>query len=117
MNPLWNSIITAGVSKGQSFLGITDIYGSTYTDNLFATGFGMHLAIPLMRKAWRPDLTKQEAQTLLEDCMRVLFYRDCRALNSIQIGTVTASGIEITPAYSLPTQWEYKRMVNPNDTS
>lgn len=33
-------------------------------------------------------MTEGEARALLEDCLRVLFYRDCRALNRIQIGKV-----------------------------
>ena len=37
------------------------------------------MALPLLRKAWREDLTESEATTLLTDSMRVLFYRDTRA--------------------------------------
>lgn len=36
-------------------------------------------------------MTEGEARALLEDCLRVLFYRDCRALNRIQIGKVGPS--------------------------
>ena len=30
-------------------------------------------------------MDEASARTLLEDCLRVLWYRDCRALNKIQI--------------------------------
>ena len=39
-----------------------------------------------MGEQWRPDLTEGEARALLEDCLRVLFYRDCRASSLIQLG-------------------------------
>lgn len=63
---------------------MTDMYGSTYTADVLATGFGLHLAIPLLRKRQRNDMTHAEAKALLEDCMKVLFYRDCRTLNSVR---------------------------------
>ena len=64
-------------------LGIVDLIGTTYSEDFLATGFGGHLAIPLIRDRWRADLTEEEARQLLEDCMRVLFYRDCRASNKV----------------------------------
>jgi hypothetical protein len=60
-------------------LGIVDLIGTTYTEDFLATGFGNHLAVPLMRERWSPDMSEEEARLLLEDCMRVLWYRDCRA--------------------------------------
>ena len=43
-----------------SFLGTVDMRGNSYTGNHLATGFGHHLAIPLLRKHWKPDMTKAE---------------------------------------------------------
>jgi len=38
--------------------------------------------------------------------MRVLFYRDCRALNKIQIAKVTKEdGVLISDPYELETDW------------
>ena len=59
-----------------------------YEDNFVATGLGAHMALPLMRKAWKEDMTEDEARKLLVDCMRVLFYRDTRASAKITIGKV-----------------------------
>ena len=33
-----------------------------YEDNILATGFGGHLALPILRKKWRPDLEEGEAR-------------------------------------------------------
>jgi 20S proteasome subunit beta 7 len=51
---------------------------------------------------------------LLESCMKVLFYRDCRTINKYNIAKVTKSGVEISKPYVLPTKWDYKRFVNPH---
>ena len=40
-----------------------------------SSGFGAYLAIPLIRERWSPDMEEGEARALLEDCLRVLFYR------------------------------------------
>ena len=82
MNPLWNDVLVAGMGGedgSEPFLGSVDKIGTAYTDDTLATGFGSYLALPIMRERWRPDLEEGEARALLEDCLRVLFYRDCRA--------------------------------------
>ncbi len=72
----------------HSFLGQVDLYGTAFQDTTLATGYGAHIARPLMRKAYRPDLSEEEARKVLEDCMRVMFYRDARTINRIQLAKV-----------------------------
>jgi len=118
VDPLWNTLLIAGVDpkdKSNHFLGCVDIYGSSYTADVLATGYGQHLAIPLLRKHQHNDMTYEEAKALLEDCQRVLIYRDCRTLNSFQLATITATGPLISSPYTLDTQWTFKRFVNPGD--
>jgi len=114
VNPLWNSLITAGFRSGESFLGFVDLYGSNFTADILATGYGQHLALPLLRKYHRLDLTFDEAKELLESCMKVLIYRDTKTLNSFQLATITAEGPKISDPYSIPTFWEYKRFIDPH---
>ena len=71
-----------------------------------ATGFGAYLAIPIIRDRWRADLTEAEARTLMEDCLRVMFYRDCRASSRIQIAKATAEGTLVSEPFDLQTDWE-----------
>jgi len=106
MNPLWNDLLVAGFKDGKSFLGNVDYIGTAFEDDFLATGFGSYLAIPILRKKWHPDMEEGEARALLEECLRVLFYRDCRALNKIRIAKATAEGTAISPAYTLSTSWE-----------
>lgn len=104
-NPLWGQFIVAGYENNTVTLGLADLRGTSFVDNHLATGYGAHIARPLIRKAWRADLTEAEAKKLLEDCMLVLYYRDARSYNRIQMARVTAEGVAISPQYSLETDW------------
>lgn len=59
--------------------------GVHYKDNYVATGFGNYLAIPILRKEWRDDLSIEEAMKILEKCMRILLYRDRSSINKYQV--------------------------------
>eukprot|EP01092_Planopodium_desertum_P013962 TRINITY_DN68895_c1_g1_i4.p1 TRINITY_DN68895_c1_g1~~TRINITY_DN68895_c1_g1_i4.p1 ORF type:complete len:264 (-),score=33.04 TRINITY_DN68895_c1_g1_i4:58-765(-) len=107
MDPLWNQIVVAGHEEGKPFLGLADLYGSCYEDTTIATGYGAYIAIPLLRKAYRDDLTEEEAKKIVEDSLRVLYYRDARALNKIQIGVITATKVEISDPKILDTHWTH----------
>jgi 20S proteasome subunit beta 7 len=113
MDPYWNKFLIAGHKDGQSFLGYLDLYGTQFTENYAATGYGNMLCLPLIRERWRPDLSEDEARMLLEECMRVLWYRDTKALNKIQVAKITAEGQAISEPYSLETKWDYKLFVKP----
>jgi len=110
-DPLWGEYVIGGFRDGKSYLGVADFHGTAYQDTTIATGFGNHLARPLLRDFFSTknndpsQVTYEEAKTLLETCLKVLFYRDARALNRIQIATVTAEGIKISEPYELPTDW------------
>ncbi|OQR83545.1 proteasome subunit beta [Achlya hypogyna] len=112
-DPLWNTFLVAGVEKGEAFLGQVTMIGNAFTGNYLATGFGHHLATPLLRNEWRVDLTEQEAHALLEKCMRVCYYRDCRTLNRIVVARVNEQGTSISEPYALDTKWDYASFVAP----
>jgi 20S proteasome subunit beta 7 len=103
MNPYWNDIVVAGWDDQaeKPFLGTVDKLGTTLQENLVATGFGAYLAMPLLRDKWRADLSEGEARALLEDAMKVLFYRDCRASARIQLAKCTSDGCIVSEPYEL----------------
>jgi len=111
MDPLWNSIVIAGFRNGKSYLGTTDLYGTMYEDDFIATGLGAHMALPLLREGWKADLTEAEATKLVQDSMRVLFYRDTRAGSNIHLGKADASGITVSEPIKLETYWEFPEFV------
>lgn len=105
-NPYWNEVLVAGTDEvGKPFLGQVDKIGTTLQENFLATGFGAYLAIPILREKWRPDLDEGEAVAILEDCLKVLFYRDCRAGALVQLAKSTADSCTISDPYQLETQW------------
>lgn len=114
MDPLWNSLVIGGVNgAGTPFLGTVGMVGTSYTDQTVATGFGNHLARPIMRDRHRPDMSEEEATTLLHDCLRVCYYRDKQSINKFQIAKVTKEGVTISEPFALETQWGYKAFANP----
>ena len=60
-----------------------DKLGTAYKDPVIATGYGAYMATPLLRNAWKPDLTEEEARKVITDSMRTLYYRDARSFNKV----------------------------------
>lgn len=90
MNPLWNACVVAGLSDDKPVLKYVDLLGVTYESACIATGFGGHLAIPLLRQkcdfeAEYADISLDEAEKVIKECMKVLYYRDARALDKYSL--------------------------------
>jgi len=110
MDPLWNSLIVGGRKEGKSFLGYVDLLGTTYSSPTIATGYGAYIAQPLLRKAVEgreTTLTEEEGRKILQECMKVLFYRDARSLNKYQIATITDQGPSISESQISETEWAF----------
>ncbi|KAJ1801439.1 Proteasome subunit beta type-7 [Coemansia sp. RSA 2399] len=113
-DPLLNTYVVAGVDGGDKFLGYVDLLGTTYESPTIATGYGLHMAQPILRKrveGREDEITEEEAVAILDDCMRVLYYRDARSFNRLIRGKVTAQGVEITEPYSLDTNWSFAESI------
>lgn len=100
-NPLWNQILVAGLDEeSKPFLASADLLGTTFTAPSLATGFGAHLAQPLLRKLAgdekaAAELTEAEAVEAVKECMKVLFYRDARSMDKYSIAVVKREGIHL----------------------
>jgi len=115
MNPLWNNVVVAGFKEnGETFLGTSDKIGTAYEEDFVATGMGLHMAMPILREKWQPDMSKAEAKALLSECLRVLFYRDCRTINKITFAKVDSKGARVSKPEVLSTEWEYQTFINPS---
>ncbi|KAL2215667.1 nucleophile aminohydrolase, partial [Thermoascus aurantiacus ATCC 26904] len=113
-NPLWNHILVAGFDgDGKPFLSSADLLGTTFSAPHLATGFGAHLAIPILRRLFPEEMptesiTKEQAVAALKECMKVLFYRDARSLDNYSIAVVTKEGIELKEDEKLEAQsWAF----------
>ncbi|KAK1858193.1 hypothetical protein I4F81_000804 [Pyropia yezoensis] len=111
VDPLWNSVLVAGFHKGEGTLSLVDLYGTAYSSDVLATGFALHLGLPLLRNAHRPDITVAEAKVVMNDVLKVLFYRDARTNDVVQLATVTAAGVEVGDMVKLDTEWNHKAFV------
>jgi len=108
-NPLWVQMPVGGMVDGKPYLSYVDMYGSTYEEDYVCTGFGAHLALPLIRDAWKADLSEADARALLVKCLKVLYYRDCRASANVKFSTVTSAGVNIEEEQMLETVWSFDR--------
>ena len=113
-NPLWNQILVAGTDNdGKPFLSSVDLLGTTFSAPTLATGFGAHLAQPILRRLAEDEkdverINRDTAVNAVKECMKVLFYRDARSLDSYSIGVVTAQGIDIQDDVKLEGQsWAF----------
>lgn len=98
---------TTDEGQKKPFLGQLDLFGTAFETKVSATGYGLYLALPLLRNEWREDLSYDEAKALLEKCLKVLLYRDARASDRVQMANITAAGVAIGEPYRLDTagQW------------
>lgn len=95
MNPLWNAVIVGGFNDDKTpFLKFVDLLGVTYQSSTIATGFGSHLAIPLLRKLIPYDkdyenVEEAQAREAITNSLRVLYYRDARAADKYSLVTIS----------------------------
>jgi len=110
-DPLWTTIVVGGMENGAPFLGFVDKLGTAYKDPIITTGYASMIATPLLRRSWRPDLTQEEAVKLIEDSMRVMFYRDARAFHKYQLGIVNAAGGNIQGPLDIKPDWSIAHLI------
>ncbi|KAL5363757.1 nucleophile aminohydrolase [Aspergillus floccosus] len=117
-NPLWNHILVVGFDgEKKPFLSSADLLGTTYSAPHLATGFGAHLAIPILRRLFpeeRPveQVTKEEAVAALRECLKVLWYRDARSLDKYSLAIITEGGIEMHEDQRLEAQsWAFAETI------
>ncbi|KAK8405114.1 hypothetical protein O3P69_001594 [Scylla paramamosain] len=117
-DPLWLESVVAGYKGDTPFLGFVDKIGTAFEAKEVATGFGVHLAIPMIREAReKGNLTREAARKLLVDCLKVLYYRDCRAHFKYQLADITPEGVTIHDDLDLKqeTSWEVASFVRGYD--
>lgn len=114
-NPLWNMMLVAGFDEDDKpFLASADLLGTTFSSPTLATGFGAHLAQPLLRRLMPdeeesvPNVTKEQAVEAVKACMKVLFYRDARSMDKYSIAVITKDGVDLNEDVKLENQsWAF----------
>ena len=102
-DPIWVTCVVGGINRttGESFLGSSDFHGTKIEANYIITGLGNAYCQVLLANKWRADMSYEEAKALIEDCMRVMFYRDKKAHDEIQISTITKEGVQMGEKYRI----------------
>jgi len=117
-NPLYNQFIVVGKKENEApLLAFCDHQGTYFEDDYCATGFGAYLAMPLLRTKWTPSMTKQEATDLMVECLKICFYRDCRAYSKYTIGCCDGKTVEISAPLNLDHFWEHEAWMKNTLTS
>ena len=113
-NPLWNQLLVAGLDgDGKPFLSSADLLGTTFSAPTLATGYGAHLAQPILRRLVEddkdvPSIDREAAVAAIRECMKVLFYRDARSMDRYSIAVVTKDGIDLKEDEQLEAQsWAF----------
>jgi 20S proteasome subunit beta 7 len=117
-NPLWNHLLISGLDgDAKPFLASADLLGTTFSSPTLATGFGAHLAQPILRRtipdeASVQNVSKADAVNLVKECMKVLFYRDARSMDKYSIAVVTKEGVELKENEKLENQsWAFAEQI------
>ena len=111
--PYMNKFVLVGVDPKtkESFIGVCDSIGTRWTDECAAAGMAAYNALPMVRRAQEVKnglLTRAEAMEVLENCLRVIFYRECRAINRFQITDATAERVTISEPFVVSTNFEFE---------
>jgi 20S proteasome subunit beta 7 len=110
-NPLWLDLVVGGMEDEEPFLGHINVRGRAYTNNVIATGFGTHLALPLLREySDKGPLSKAQAEELVKKSMEVLFYRDCRGYPKYSQANISLEGCDIKKL-DVDQNWELAKMI------
>ena len=112
-------MLVAGLDgENKPFLSSLDLLGTTYSSPTLATGFGAHIAQPLLRKVADEEskvegVTRERAIEAIKECMKVLFYRDARSLDRYSIAVISKEGgIELKEDEQLEGQsWAFAETI------
>jgi len=108
--PLWIDMVIGGMQDGVPFLGHVDFRGRAYEDTAIATGYGKHLALPLIREKTENQtvqLNNERAIELTKNCMEVLYYRDCQGFPQYKIASCDAEGAKVDGPLNVAEKWDF----------
>ncbi|CAD5207288.1 unnamed protein product [Bursaphelenchus okinawaensis] len=103
MDPLWNTLIVAGMNPEPTydelapFIGVITQRGVAYEAKSVATGLGQMLLNESMERTIREEgkLTKDGALNLLRETVKLGYYHDCCADNEIDLSVVDKEGTHL----------------------
>ena len=103
-DPLWVTALIGGVNPKtkEVFLGSSNFHGTRLMEDYLITGLGNAYCQNLFGSRWNAEMSYDEAKVLVEDCMRILFFRDKKSADTIQISTIThQEGVKMGEPYKI----------------
>lgn len=70
-DPLWNSLVVAGMQEGEPFCALVTMIGVHYEDKYICTGFASQLGLPLIRDEHTANMSEADASTMLQQALKV----------------------------------------------
>lgn len=112
-DPFWNNFVVGGLQDGEPFLGTVDKLGTAYEDKAICTGYGAHMALPLIRDYMdkNADISEEDAKRLVHKCMEILFYRDARSYPKYQYSIITPGRVVVEGPVHVEQNWNLATMI------
>lgn len=114
MKPLYVDMVVGGIEKTrQPFLSGIDMRGCAYQNYAVATGMARHLALPLIheQKPREREFDFSEACKLIQDCMRILYYRDTRSIPQYMVCICTNEECSVKGPFKVEENWTFANKV------
>jgi len=92
MFPLYTNLVIAGMDKDGPKLYTLDAIGSLMPDDYGTAGTGMLLSIGILEAEYKPDISVEAGEVLVEKAIRAAIARDAMSGDGIDILTITKDG-------------------------
>ncbi|MFX1558688.1 MAG: proteasome subunit beta [Promethearchaeota archaeon] len=92
MFPLYTNLVIAGMDIDGPKLYTLDAIGSLMPDDYGTAGTGMLLSIGILEAEYKPDISVEEGEKLVEKAITAAISRDAMTGNGIDILTITKDG-------------------------
>lgn len=93
-DPYYIEGVVGGFKDGKRYLGYTDYFGTYLENDFILTGFARHLCGHILNTRWNPEVDQQTAISIIQECFKALYARNCPAEADLRI--VVINDKEIT---------------------
>jgi len=94
MMPLYTNLVVAGVDQDGPKLFTLDAIGSLIPDDFAAVGTGMLFSYGILEAEYKPNMTIEQGEKLVEKTIRNSITRDAMSGNGIDLLTITKDGVK-----------------------
>ena len=105
MDPILAKLVIAGFNRdGTSFLGVSDMYGTAYEDDIITTGMAVHMKGTQLDRA--VGRSREEVIDAIRDVAVGIMSRFILSVGSWEVLDVTPDGIQALDPIVPQTSWD-----------